>query len=206
MDQWFDYVYLRDNPKGRFQEYWHHGGGCRSWLVVDRDTQTHEIFAVDDGSRLCASAEQEGQTLMAGFRLAKGGLIDRSATLNFTFDGKTFTGHPGDTLASALIANGVHLMGRSFKYHRPRGVISAGAAEPNALVELREGGRKEANTRATMIELYDGLLAEEPEPLAVARISISVRSTRSRPPSSSPASTTRPSCGRRASGRRSMSP
>ena len=46
MDQWFDYVYLRDNPKGRFQEYWHHGGGCRSWLVVDRDTQTHEIFAV----------------------------------------------------------------------------------------------------------------------------------------------------------------
>src|SRR4029079_15276563 len=97
---------------------------------------------------------------MAGFRLAKGGLIDRSSTLNFTFDGKVFTGHQGDTLASALIANGVHLMGRSFKYHRPRGVISAGAAEPNALVELREGGRKEANTRATVIELYDGLVAK----------------------------------------------
>ncbi len=96
---------------------------------------------------------------MAGFRLAKGGLIDRSTTLDFTFDGKSFTGHPGDTLASALIANGVHLMGRSFKYHRPRGVIAAGAAEPNALVELRDGGRKEANTRATVIELYDGLKA-----------------------------------------------
>ena len=96
---------------------------------------------------------------MAGFRLKKGGLIDRSSSLHFTFDGKSFEGHQGDTLASALIANGVHLMGRSFKYHRPRGVISAGASEPTALVELREGARREANTRATMIELYDGLVA-----------------------------------------------
>ncbi|MEP6827495.1 MAG: 2Fe-2S iron-sulfur cluster-binding protein, partial [Aestuariivirga sp.] len=97
---------------------------------------------------------------MSGFRLSKGGLIDRNTNLNFKFDGKSFNGHQGDTLASALIANGVHLMGRSFKYHRPRGVISAGASEPNALTELREGGRKEANTRATMIELYDGLIAK----------------------------------------------
>ena len=97
---------------------------------------------------------------MTSHRLPKGGLIDRATALNFTFDGKSFSGHHGDTLASALIANGVHLMGRSFKYHRPRGVISAGASEPNALVELREGGRKEANTRATMIELYDGLTAK----------------------------------------------
>jgi methylglutamate dehydrogenase subunit C len=97
---------------------------------------------------------------VSGFRLPAGGFIDRATALGFTFDGKPFTGHAGDTLASALIANGVHLMGRSFKYHRPRGVISAGASEPNALVELREGGRKEANTRATMIELYDGLSAK----------------------------------------------
>ncbi len=96
---------------------------------------------------------------MTGFRIKSGGLIDRASNLNFKFDGKVFTGHEGDTLASALIANGVHLMGRSFKYHRPRGVISAGASEPNALVELREGARKEANTRATMVELYDGLTA-----------------------------------------------
>ena len=96
---------------------------------------------------------------MTGFRLDTGGLIDRATALDFTFDGKHFSGHPGDTLASALIANDVHLMGRSFKYHRPRGVISAGASEPNALVELRDGGRREANTRATMIELYDGLIA-----------------------------------------------
>jgi methylglutamate dehydrogenase subunit C len=97
---------------------------------------------------------------MSGFRLSKGGLIDRASSLNFKFDDKAFVGHQGDTLASALIANGVHLMGRSFKYHRPRGVISAGASEPNALVELREGGRREANTRATVVELYDGLIAK----------------------------------------------
>jgi len=97
---------------------------------------------------------------MSSYRLDKGGLIDRSTALSFSFDGKRFTGHQGDTLASALLANGVTLMGRSFKYHRPRSVITAGAAEPNALVELREGGRKEANTRATMIELYDGLVAK----------------------------------------------
>jgi heterotetrameric sarcosine oxidase alpha subunit len=96
---------------------------------------------------------------MTSFRLKTGGLIDRSTFLGFTFDGRRFEGHPGDTLASALLANNVLLMGRSFKYHRPRGVISAGASEPNALVELGEGGRKEANTRATTIELYDGLKA-----------------------------------------------
>lgn len=91
-------------------------------------------------------------------RLA-GGLVDRSQTLNFTFDGKRYRGHPGDTLASALLANGVRLMGRSFKYHRPRGVLSAGSEEPNALVELRWGARQEPNTRATVAELFEGLAA-----------------------------------------------
>ncbi len=88
-----------------------------------------------------------------------GGQIDRSRTLRFTFDGVPYTGHPGDTLASALLANGVRLMGRSFKYHRPRGPLSAGSEEPNALVELRSGGRQEPNTRATVAELFDGLEA-----------------------------------------------
>ena len=97
---------------------------------------------------------------MTSFRLQKGGLIDRSTSLKFTFDEEGFAGHAGDTLASALLANGVRLVGRSFKYHRPRGLISAGSSEPNALVEHREGGRKEANTRATVIELYDGLVAK----------------------------------------------
>ena len=88
-----------------------------------------------------------------------GGQIDRTKTLRFTFDGIPYQGHPGDTLASALLANGVKLMGRSFKYHRPRGPISAGSEEPNALVELRSGGRQEPNTRATVAELFDGLTA-----------------------------------------------
>jgi sarcosine oxidase subunit alpha len=93
------------------------------------------------------------------YRRAEGGQIDRSKPLSFTFDGKTYQGYEGDTLASALLANGVHLMGRSFKYHRPRGVLTAGSEEPNAIVELRTGARKEPNTRATTIELFDGLVA-----------------------------------------------
>lgn len=92
-------------------------------------------------------------------RLPEGGLIDRRRRLDFTFDGVPYQGHAGDTLASALLANGVRLMGRSFKYHRPRGVLTAGSEEPNALVELRTGARREPNTRATTIELYDGLVA-----------------------------------------------
>jgi heterotetrameric sarcosine oxidase alpha subunit len=93
------------------------------------------------------------------YRHAESGQIDRGRPLSFTFDGKTYQGYEGDTLASALLANGVHLMGRSFKYHRPRGILTAGSEEPNALVELRTGARKEPNTRATTVELFDGLVA-----------------------------------------------
>src|SRR6187549_1808645 len=96
-----------------------------------------------------------GQT----FRLTFGGRIDRSKPLNFTFNGSAYQGYAGDTLASALLANGVRLVGRSFKYHRPRGVVTAGPEEPNALVELRKGARLEPNTKATTVELYDGLEA-----------------------------------------------
>ncbi|MGJ8590076.1 MAG: 2Fe-2S iron-sulfur cluster-binding protein, partial [Yoonia sp.] len=88
-----------------------------------------------------------------------GGQIDRDTTVKFTFDGLSYTGHTGDTLASALLANGVRLMGRSFKYHRPRGPLTAGSEEPNALVQLRSGARQEPNTRATTAELFDGLTA-----------------------------------------------
>ncbi|HWT09749.1 MAG TPA: 2Fe-2S iron-sulfur cluster-binding protein, partial [Roseomonas sp.] len=92
-------------------------------------------------------------------RLATRGHVDRATRLSFTFDGRRHEGHAGDTLASALLANGVRLVGRSFKYHRPRGIFSAGVEEPNALVELREGARREPNTRATVAELFDGLSA-----------------------------------------------
>jgi sarcosine oxidase subunit alpha len=91
--------------------------------------------------------------------LATGGLIDRNKPMGFTFDGAALKGFAGDTLASALLANDVRLFGRSFKYHRPRGVWGAGSEEPNALVELRSGARREPNTRATTIELFDGLNA-----------------------------------------------
>ena len=96
------------------------------------------------------------------YRLAQNdlGIIDRNQPLNFRFDGKSYQGYAGDTLASALLANGVKLVGRSFKYHRPRGIYTAGSEEPNALVTLRNEGRREPNTRATVIELYDGLAAE----------------------------------------------
>jgi len=93
------------------------------------------------------------------FRLPQGGRIDRSRPVRFTFDGRAYSGYAGDTLASALLANGVRLVGRSFKYHRPRGILTAGAEEPNPLVELRSGVRRESNTRATVAELYDGLEA-----------------------------------------------
>jgi sarcosine oxidase subunit alpha len=93
------------------------------------------------------------------FRLAGGGLIDRNRPLRFSFNGKRLQGYAGDSLAAALLANGVHLVGRSFKYHRPRGIVCAGADEPNALVQLETGARTEPNLRTTQIELYDGLAA-----------------------------------------------
>ncbi|MEQ9521635.1 MAG: sarcosine oxidase subunit alpha family protein [Thalassobaculum sp.] len=92
-------------------------------------------------------------------RLAAGGEIDRLRPIGLSFDGRSFGGYAGDTLASALLANGVKVVGRSFKYHRPRGILSAGPEEPNALVELRSGARREPNTRATMVELFHGLSA-----------------------------------------------
>ncbi|MGB0908196.1 MAG: 2Fe-2S iron-sulfur cluster-binding protein [Maricaulaceae bacterium] len=87
-------------------------------------------------------------------------LIDHTKPLNFTFDGKAYTGYEGDTLASALLRSGVRVIGRSFKYHRPRGIMGAGSEEPNALVEIHSGGHSEPNRRATTVKLFDGLTAK----------------------------------------------
>ena len=88
------------------------------------------------------------------------GRVDRTRPIQFTFDGRVLTGFAGDTLASALLRNGVHLVGRSFKYHRPRGILAAGSEEPNALVGIRrDDARYTPNLRATQVELYDGLEA-----------------------------------------------
>jgi sarcosine oxidase subunit alpha len=92
------------------------------------------------------------------FRTKSSGRLVPGKPVRFSFDGQDFAGRQGDTLASALLANGVHLIGRSYKYHRPRGIFSAGAEEPNALVGLSRGaGRFAPNLRATQIEIHDGL-------------------------------------------------
>ncbi len=97
---------------------------------------------------------------MSGARLAAGGRIDRSRPLAFRFETRRLTGYAGDTLASALLAAGVRLFGRSFKYHRPRSVVAAGPEEPNALLTLGVGGRRTPNIPATTTELYEGLVCE----------------------------------------------
>ncbi len=97
---------------------------------------------------------------MTHWRIAGKGRVDRGKPVGFTFNGTSYSGFAGDTLASALLAHGVHLVGRSFKYHRPRGILSAGSEEPNALVGVdRGGGRGEPNSRATVLEIYEGLKA-----------------------------------------------
>ncbi len=93
------------------------------------------------------------------FRLPQGGLIDRSRLVNFRFDGREYTGYPGDTMASALIAAGTHTVARSFKYHRPRGILGAGAEDPAALVEIGSGVHRDPNVRVTEQEIHDGLEA-----------------------------------------------
>ena len=110
--------------------------------------------------RLLVGRMFQGRLVPDSMRTEAGGRIDRARDLRFRFDGVDYLGCEGDTLASALLANGIHLVGRSFKYHRPRGILSAGAEEPNALVTLRrDGGRTTPNLRATQIELYEGLEA-----------------------------------------------
>ncbi|MFO1173779.1 MAG: sarcosine oxidase subunit alpha family protein [Paracoccaceae bacterium] len=90
-------------------------------------------------------------------RIAGKGIIDRGRTVGFRFDGRDYTGFQGDTLASALLASGVRLMGRSFKYHRPRGVVTAGSEEPSALVTVGQGAAQVPNVRATVQEIHEGL-------------------------------------------------
>ena len=99
---------------------------------------------------------------MTSMRLAApwGRRLDRSQRLTFRFNGRWYGGYTGDTLASALLANGVQLVGRSFKLHRPRGIFSCGVEEPNGLVDLSSGAMRTPNMRATLVDLCDGLIAE----------------------------------------------
>jgi sarcosine oxidase, subunit alpha len=109
---------------------------------------------------MSAAANNRGAG-QGGSRTPSGGRVDRAQRIVFKFDGRSYEGVAGDTLASALLANGVHLTGRSFKYHRPRGILAAGSEEPNALVTVsRDAARVTPNLRATQVELYEGLVAE----------------------------------------------
>jgi len=99
------------------------------------------------------------QAVNQNIRIRNGGRIDRSKAIRFTFNGKPYRGYQGDTLASALLANGVNVVGRSWKYHRPRGIVSCGVEESNALVQLELGDQTIPNARTTEVELYEGLIA-----------------------------------------------
>ena len=96
---------------------------------------------------------------MSARRLESGGRIDRQQRINFTWDGRSLKGYAGDTLASALLARNEKVLGRSFKYHRPRGIMSAGVEESGAMVTIGGGARRDPNVKATMQELYQGLVA-----------------------------------------------
>lgn len=107
------------------------------------------------------SALLRSTTLRPGgaLRLSRGGLIDRKHSLSFLWNGRTLGGFHGDSLASALLANGERIVGRGVKFHRPRGILSAGVEEPNALVTIGSGATWESNARASMVRLRDGLEA-----------------------------------------------
>ncbi|MBX2868260.1 MAG: sarcosine oxidase subunit alpha family protein [Acidiferrobacterales bacterium] len=96
---------------------------------------------------------------MSAKRLSEGGRIDRSKRIRFQWDGRAMSGHPGDTVASALLASNEKVLGRSFKYHRPRGIMSCGVEESGAIITVGEGAKRDPNVKATMQELYDGLVA-----------------------------------------------
>ena len=91
-------------------------------------------------------------------RVASKGILSQDHEVTFYFDSKPYQGFVGDTVASALLANDVHLVGRSFKYHRPRGILGIGSEEPNALISVHKGGKVEPNVRATTQEIYEGLI------------------------------------------------
>ena len=113
----------------------------------------------DSGGQRSGESRKRGGPMTQVCRLPAGGRIDRRTRLAFTFNGKRYEGHEGDTLASALLANGVSVVARSWKYHRPRGIVACGVEEPNAIVQLETGADTVPNARATELTLYDGLVA-----------------------------------------------
>ncbi|MEU9390097.1 sarcosine oxidase subunit delta family protein [Streptomyces sp. NPDC048324] len=184
-EEWARYLFFRANPKGPFAERWSHATGCRRWFNAVRDTATNEILAVyrtgearpeSVGSRPGMSRPATSQPRPAN--PARPACEDKAPsgpigglgaeppahrrtgkrTLTFTFDGTEYQGVQGDTLASALLANGITTAATSIKLGRPRGIFSAGVEEPNAVVQIEEPF-PEPMLPATTVELYDGLVA-----------------------------------------------
>ena len=158
--EWADYLFNRENPKGGALRTLAARVRLRS-LVQPRSAHGH---ARDSGVLPHGRAEAErrrgcGMNGSQAYRLEVGGLIERDRPLTFTCNGQRFTGYAGDTLASALLANGVRVVGRSFKYHRPRGILAAGVEETNALFRIDSGVLSVPLVRATMQPLVEGLSA-----------------------------------------------
>ena len=179
-DDFEAYMFARKNPKGVHFERWRHAYGCGKWFLAARCTATLEVFGtypaqVREPPPDIIADDQGPTARLGGFRmstrLARGGrLIDRTGALEFTFNGKRLRGYAGDTLASALLANDQMLVGRSFKYHRPRGIVASGPEEPNALVNLGAGravGTEPAHHHHRTVRRAGG---DQPEPLAEPRI------------------------------------
>ncbi|MFI6654423.1 sarcosine oxidase subunit delta family protein [Streptomyces sp. NPDC050523] len=178
-EEWARYLFFRDNPKGPFAERWNHTSGCRRWFNAVRDTSTNEVLTVyrvgearpetvpnEPGPALSARLgvpplgefEDEAPSGPIGSPGAKPAVRRQGRTLTFTFDGSEYQGREGDTLASALLANGVIATATSIKLGRPRGIFSAGVEEPNAVIQIEEPF-PEPMLPATTVELYDGLVA-----------------------------------------------
>jgi sarcosine oxidase subunit alpha len=161
-EQWGYYLFIRKNPRGA------QPGAVVSRAGMPAVVQRQARHPPRTRSRTCTrwarrppegKAREDMAPMSQICRLPAGGRIDRRTRLHFTFNGKRYEGHAGDTLASALLANGVHVVARSWKYHRPRGIVACGVEEPNAVVQLETGARAVPNARATEVMLYDGLVA-----------------------------------------------
>ena len=151
---------MRDNTQGRARRALAPHPRLRA-LLQRAARHHHRSVPCDLQGRRAAPAAREGAVMTQGLRTAVRRPHRSHTRAAFTFDGRHYQGFAGDTLASALLANGVHLIGRSFKYHRPRGMLAAGAEEPNALVTVRrDAARETPNLRATQVELYEGLSAD----------------------------------------------
>ena len=151
-EEWARHLFYRDNPKGPFAERWNHASGCRRWFHALRNTATNEI--------LTTYHPTDPRPTPQPFRLptAPHPHLHPPHPLHFTFDGTRYEGLQGDTLASALLANGIIHTATSIKLGRPRGIFSAGSEEPNAVVQI-EAPFPEPMLPATTVELYEGLVA-----------------------------------------------